>query len=166
MTQKGDIMLPLDISSALYSRLATPEHKSTLLENTANRGNSANAYNQPDPHPVMREFTHLFNTFADIKQSDARKRAEATVLMMAQRQFGLDYLNLLPLAFSAPLREAARTCQLAPPPNWPVSAYEFVGRSDLTESGKVYGDFTFNDGYRSMKEHLVNISYLLFKFHR
>ncbi|OCB86061.1 hypothetical protein A7U60_g6959 [Sanghuangporus baumii] len=154
MTPKGEVMLPLDVSSALYARLAQPEHKSTLLENTANRTNLSHAFGRIDPHPILREFTQLFTVYSDIKQNDGRKRAEATVLMMAQRQFGFDYLNLLPLAFSAPLREAARTCQLGPPPDWPIHAYEFVGRTDLTESGKINGDLMFNDGYRSMKDHL------------
>lgn len=162
MTPKGEVMLPLDVSSALYSRLAQPEHKSTLLETTASRTNLSHAFGKIDPHPILREFTQLLTALSEIKQSDGRKRAEATVLMMAQRQFGSDYLSLLPLAFSAPLREAARTCQLSPPPDWPIHAYEFVGRTDLTESGKINGELIFNDGYRTMKDHLVCIGVSLY----
>ena len=94
MTHKDEVMLPLDVSSALYSRLAQPEHKSALLENTANRPLMSYAYGRIDPHPVLREFTQLFTTFSDPKQPDGRKRAEATVLLMAQRHYGLDFLNL------------------------------------------------------------------------
>ncbi|KAH8112116.1 hypothetical protein DFH11DRAFT_1788437 [Phellopilus nigrolimitatus] len=154
MTSKDEVMLPLDVSSALYSRLAQPEHKSSLLEATANRQNSSHALGRIDTHATLRELTQLFTTLSDIKQNDGRKRAEAAVLMLTQHHIGLDYLSLLPLSISAPLREAARTCQLGPPPDWPVNAYEFVGRTDLTESGKISGDLLFNDGYRSVKDHL------------
>ncbi|KAI5119343.1 hypothetical protein M0805_004020 [Coniferiporia weirii] len=154
MTSKDEIMLPLDISSALYSRLAQPEHRSALLETTANRQSQTYAFGRVEAHPMLLEFTRLFTAFSDIRQADGRKRAEATVLMMAQGQYGLDFLSLLPLSIGAPLREAARTCQLGPPSDWPVSAYEFVGRNDLTESAKTSGDSVFNDGYRTVKDHL------------
>ncbi|EJD04906.1 uncharacterized protein FOMMEDRAFT_105091 [Fomitiporia mediterranea MF3/22] len=154
ITDDDEVIYPRDVFSALYVLLVTPEHRPPLIDATINRPNMSNAYGRVDPHPVMREFNQLFTTLSDLKQSDSRKRAEATVLMMAQHQFGLDFLNLLPLTYSMPLREAARTCQLGPPPDWPVAAYEFVGRSDLTESGKINDDLMFNDGYRSMKEHL------------
>jgi anaphase-promoting complex subunit 1 len=38
-----------------------------------------------------------------------------------------------------------------------ADAYEFVGRNDLTESGKVAGDLTFNDGYWTVKNRLVRL---------
>lgn len=112
-----------------------------------------------DPHPIMRLFTKLFSKLSDNTQQSTRKRAEATVLMIANERMGRDFLNLLPLSISIPLREAARTCQLGPPSEWPAIAYEFVGRNDLTESGKTNGDFMFNDGYRTAKDHLVSVSF-------
>lgn len=148
-------MLPPDVSSALYSRLAQPEHHSRLLETLANRPNQTFIQGKFEPHPKLREFTQFFTLLSDMNQSDSRKRSEMTVQAMVSCQYGLDYLNTLPLSISAPLREAARTCQLGPPRAWPVLAYEFVGRSDLTESGKVTKDLTFSDGYRTVKDHLV-----------
>lgn len=159
ITSKGEIMLPPDISSALYSRLAQPEYHSRLLETLASRPNQSFVLGKIEPHASLREFTQLFSMLSDTNQSDSRKRSEMTVQLMVGYQYGLDFLNLLPLSISAPLREAARTCQLGPPRAWPVSAYEFVGRSDLTESGKVTEDLTFNDGYRTVKDHLVSNSH-------
>ena len=150
------MVVPLDVLAALCARLSQPESRSALLENAAGREPFTYAFGRRETHPVLRELTYLFTTFSDYNEPDGRKRAESTVLMMTTNHFGPDYLNLLPLSLSAPLREAARTCQIGPPSNWPTHAYEFVGRSDLTESGKVKGDLVFNDGYRSAKEHLVS----------
>ena len=67
-----------------------------------------------------------------------------------------DLLHLLPLGISAPLREAARTCQLAPPGNWPLDAYRAIGRNDLAASATENPDMLYSDGYRSRKEFIVS----------
>ena len=152
-------MLPMDFLSTLYSRFAQPETKNNSLEASLSRPISSYALGGLDPHPIMRLFTNLFSTLSDVTQQSTRKRAEATVLMMANERMGKDFLNLLPLSIAVPLREAARTCQLGPPSEWPAVAYEFVGRNDLTESGKTNGDFMFNDGYLTVKDHLVSNAY-------
>lgn len=179
ITAKGEIMLPPDIPSALYARLAQPEQHSRLLDTLLNRPNQSFAFGKTEAHGSLRAFTQLFSVFSDQNPTtsassssttsttttsttsnsayDFRRRCEMTIQLMISYKYGLDSLNLLPLSICAPLREAARTCQLGPPRSWPVAAYEFVGRSDLTESGKVTEDLTFNDGYRSVKDHLVRV---------
>ena len=154
MNSKNEVMLPVDFPSTLYSRLLQPESQDTLGA-ALSRPMLSYALGGTDPHPLMRLLMKLFNTLSDQNQPSTRKRAEATVLMMTNEYVGKDLLNLLPLSIGIPLREAARTCQLGPPSEWPAVAYEFVGRNDLTESGKTNGDFMFNDGYRNVKDHLV-----------
>lgn len=150
---------PMDISSALHTRLSSAEPLVPLVEAILARrsGSSCLAYGQQELSlsPHLREIIGLYGVLSDRKQQDSRKRAEAAVLMMAQRNYTSDFLNLLPLSIAMPLREAARTCQLGPPADWPVNAYEFVGRNDLTEGAIIVGDPIFNDGYRSMRDHLV-----------
>ena len=115
------------------------------------------AYGQVEMLSHLHDLILLYTALSDPKQKDTHKRAEAAVLMMAQRGYTPDFLNLLPLSIATPLREAARTCQLGPPADWPVNAYEFVGRNDLTEGAMIVGDPFFNDGLRSMRDHLVSI---------
>jgi hypothetical protein len=52
---------------------------------------------------------------------------------MVSHQIGLAFFNLLPFSMSAPSREAARSCQLAPGQDCPAAAFEFIERSDLAE---------------------------------
>lgn len=151
-----DNISPLDVPSALSFRLSTRDAKVPRLDAVVNRPPSSFAFGRVDAFPVLREMVSLVNTLNDPKQEDGRKRAENTVLQMATRHHGPDYLSLLPMSISAPLRESARTCQLGPPADWPICAYEFVGRNDLTEAALVDGDLIFTDGYRSVKDHLVS----------
>ena len=147
-------MLPVDFPSTLYSRLLQPESQDTLGD-ALSRPMLSYALGGTDLHPLMRLLMKLFNTLSDQNQPSTRKRAEATVLMMTNEYVGKDLLNLLPLSIGIPLREAARTCQLGPPSEWPAVAYEFMGRNGLTESGRTNGDFMLNGGYCNVKDHSV-----------
>lgn len=153
---KEDNTWPHDISASLFSRLASPDGSAGLTKLLSDRTAPRYTYWQNEaPHRLMKTICELFDTLCDTKLKESRKRAEETVLKLAQLHCSSDFLNLLPIAIGIPLREAARTCQLGPPASWPLTAYEFVGRNDLTEAALATGDILFNDGYRSMKDHLV-----------
>jgi hypothetical protein len=57
------------------------------------------------------------------------------------------------------LLEAARTCQLAPPGNWPFEAYEAIGRNDLANSALQNQDVLVTGGYKTRKEFIVRSRY-------
>lgn len=113
------------------------------------------ALGRGDPLLNLREMVEFFKPFTDSNLKDCRKRAEVAILQIVKAHRGGDYMNLIPVSLAAPLREAARTCQLSPPSDWPISAYELVGRNDLSEGAIVSGDSLFIDGYRSIKDHIV-----------
>lgn len=95
---------------------------------------------------------------ADDKVPESQQRAENAVLQMVTATSS-KLLDALPMGIAAPLREAARTCQLAPPGNWPVSAYRAIGRNDLAACGSDEHDMLFNDGYRPVKDFIVSEIY-------
>ena len=85
------------------------------------------------------------------------KRAENVVHQMVTQNGGAAAWTELPLGIAAPLREAARTCQLAPPGNWPLDAYRLIGRNDLATSATVNPDAFISKGYKPRKEYIVSI---------
>ena len=76
--------------------------------------------------------------------------------LMVSHKLGLGFLNLLPIELAAPLREAARTCQLAPGQDWLASVYKFVSRNDLAEGMNVNPGLLNTNSYRAFKEFLVS----------
>ncbi|KAJ7817691.1 hypothetical protein B0H14DRAFT_3741685 [Mycena olivaceomarginata] len=55
-------------------------------------------------------------------------------MRMVELHIGPEFLNWLPLGVLSPIREAARTCQLAPPSYWRLEAYCVVGHNDVAAS--------------------------------
>ncbi|TDL26792.1 hypothetical protein BD410DRAFT_741006 [Rickenella mellea] len=149
--------VPVDYTAKLYAKIHNTDAPVTSVPdfNRIDRADGVSfAYGRSDPFIHLHEMHEIYKQLSDTSLKDARRRAEAAILQMVKSGRSSDFLNLLPLGLSAPLREAARTCQLCPPPDWPVQAYEFVGRSDLSEGAVVNGDLIFDDGYRSVKDHL------------
>lgn len=150
---------PLDISAILYSRLSRPDwtipkydpkHIATCFDIKPSY-----EYGLCDPLTELHQLSGLYNTLADDKVPESQKRAENAVLQMVLSTSST-LLDSLPMGIAAPLREAARTCQLAPPGNWPVAAYRAIGRNDLAASGSDEHDVLFNDGYRPMRDFIVS----------
>ena len=67
----------------------------------------------------------------------------------------IDTLEHLPIGLAAPLREAARTCQLSPAADWPGTVFKLIGRNDLAE-GISAPEMLYSHGYKSMKENFVS----------
>ena len=72
----------------------------------------------------------------------------------------------IPLGVASALKEALRTCQLSPSGDWPLPAYELVGRNDLAEGLNNSPAPLFHSGYRSVKDYIVSThSYAAFLFY-
>ena len=150
---------PPDISAILYGRISTPDWKVPWhdLQHIVTRFQiiPSMEYGVCDPLHQLHELSLLFNTLSDSKVPESQKRAENVIYKMVTQNTA-DLLYLLPLGISAPLREAARTCQLAPPGNWPLEAYRSIGRNDLAASATQNPDILFSDGYKSRKDFIVS----------
>ncbi|KAF8154084.1 anaphase promoting complex subunit 1 [Crassisporium funariophilum] len=146
---------PPDISAILYGRISTPDWKVPWhdVQHIVSRFHITPSfeYGARDPLQKMHQLGQLFSTLSDGKVPESQKRAENVIYKMVT-QNEADFVYLLPLGIAAPLREAARTCQLAPPGNWPLEAYRAIGRNDLAASATRNPDILFNDGYRSRKD--------------
>jgi anaphase-promoting complex subunit 1 len=112
-------------------------------------------YGLCDPLQHLHELSLLFNTISDPKVPESQKRAENVIFKMITQNTA-DLFYLLSLGVSAPLREAARTCQLVPPGNWPLDAYRAIGRNDLAASATQNPDLFYSDGYRSRRDFIVS----------
>lgn len=149
---------PPDLSAILFGRVTSPDWKVPWHDLhyivTRFKVTPSMEYGLCDPLHQLHEITLLFNILS-AKDPVNQKRAENVIHKMVTRNTA-DLLYFLPLGISAPLREAARTCQLAPPGNWPLEAYRVIGRNDLAASATQNPDILFSDGYRSRKDFIVS----------
>ncbi|PPQ90258.1 hypothetical protein CVT25_013083 [Psilocybe cyanescens] len=147
---------PPDLSAILYGRVSTPDWKVPWhdVQHIVTRFSITPSleYGVCDPLQELHELSLLYNTLSDGKITDSQKRAENVIYQMVAQNGGQDVSSSLPLGIAAPLREAARTCQLAPPSNWPLEAYRAIGRNDLAASAQQNPEVFITDGYKSRKE--------------
>lgn len=120
------------------------------------------AFGRTDPFACLHEVTAVYSDLANIQINEARKRAENAIVHMVRFHRTYAQLSLLAMGIATPFREAARTCQLFSPPEWPLAAYEFIGRNDLSEGAVAMNDQIFNDGHITAKEHIVRTYSLQF----
>ena len=152
---------PPDMSAILFGRLSNPEWKlpwydTNKLSATFHLRPSF-AYGRLEPLGYLRQITAIYRCLADKHVDDSHQSAENAVKMMVKSHLGVDFMDYLPLGIAAPLREAARTCQLSPGQDWASAAYEFVGRNDLAQGVHGDSDALATGGYRSVNEFLVSI---------
>jgi anaphase-promoting complex subunit 1 len=117
---------------------------------------SSMAFGRMEVFNPLRRVNAVYKALADGSTPDTRKRAERAIQILLSNGPGAEMPEVFPLGVAAPLREAARTCQFAPPGNWPAEAYTLIGRNDLAEGASAPPDRLFNDGYRPIKDHLVS----------
>lgn len=116
------------------------------------------AYGLHDPLMSLNALTSIYKFLADGSEKSSQKRAENAVLYMVRTGLIGDgsvstgsvsgkgfegnktFLSRLPLGLAAPIREAMRTCQMAPPSDWPLEAYKAVGRDDVAASASAGGN--------------------------
>ncbi|KAJ6524495.1 hypothetical protein B0H19DRAFT_972018 [Mycena capillaripes] len=147
---------PPDVSAILYGRISNPDWQVPWhdTQHMATRFHivPSFAFGRIDPLGTLSKLTTLYKCLADSAEPSSQKRAENTILRMVELRIGPEFLNRLPLGVLSPIREAARTCQLAPPSDWPLEAYRVVGRNDVAASASQAPDLLFGDGYRSVKD--------------
>ncbi|KAF5376038.1 hypothetical protein D9615_007761 [Tricholomella constricta] len=147
---------PPDISAILYGRISHPDWQ-VPWHDTHDMAigfgiKPAFAFGRLDPLSSLQHLTNAYRCLADSSVAETQKRAENAMFMMVTARLGPEFLNRLPIGIAAPLREAARTCQLAPPGDWPLAAYRAIGRNDLAASADEAPDLLFSDGYKPVKE--------------
>ncbi|THV06211.1 hypothetical protein K435DRAFT_960693 [Dendrothele bispora CBS 962.96] len=148
---------PPDISSILFGRVSNPEWKvpwfNALELAERFKIHPSCAYGRLDPLEALQRLTAVFRCLSDPNVSRSPRRAENAVKLMVETGIGEDFISKLPLGIAAPLKEAARSCQLAPPTEWPLAAYTAIGREDVGASVCQNPDVLSKDGYLSMKEY-------------
>ncbi|EMD33332.1 hypothetical protein CERSUDRAFT_142277 [Gelatoporia subvermispora B] len=149
---------PPDALVILYGRINNPDWSlpppSSAAFATVFKLTGAYAFGRVEPLARLVKLTGVYMQLADPAVTDTRKRAENALIAMLRSNIGPDYLRSLPLGIAAPLREATRTCQMSPAGDWPMVAYQMIGRHDLAEvlgsDNNVYSTY----GYRSVKEYI------------
>ncbi|KAJ7468501.1 hypothetical protein FB451DRAFT_1136619 [Mycena latifolia] len=147
---------PPDVSAILYGRISNPDwqvpwHDTQHIAARFHISPSF-AFGRLDPLSTLKKLTSIYKCLADNAEPSSQKRAENAILLMVELNIEPAFLNRLPLGVLSPIREAARTCQLAPPSDWPLEAYRAVGRNDVAASASQAPDLLFGDGYKSVKD--------------
>lgn len=150
-----------DMLSVLFGTINNPDWNNPVqdLVKIANRANldASFEYGRVDPFSSLNKLFKVYNALADKQVKLTHQRAENAVLLMVQLGMNAEYLNRLPLGVAAPLREALRTCQLNPPPDWPVEAYRAISREDVAASASPMSDALLTkDGYLPVKAFTVS----------
>ncbi|KAI0063298.1 hypothetical protein BV25DRAFT_1907082 [Artomyces pyxidatus] len=149
---------PPDMTAVLYGKINNPDWKYQWYDTrrlaSQFKLSPAFDYGQVEPLGYLRLLTAVYRCLADKTVDDSRKRAENAMHLMVKSHISAEFLSCLPLGLAAPLREVARTCQLAPGQDWPAAAYDFVGRNDLAEGAHRHSGASSGGGYRSVKEYL------------
>ncbi|KAJ7754266.1 hypothetical protein DFH07DRAFT_1029824 [Mycena maculata] len=147
---------PPDVSAILYGRISNPDWQVPWHDTQHMAGrfhiSPSFAFGRIDPLTTLTKLTAIYKCLADAAEPSSQKRAENAILRMVELHIGPEFLNRLPLGVLSPIREAARTCQLAPPSDWPLEAYRAVGRNDIAASASQAPDMLFGDGYKAVKD--------------
>ncbi|EIN05861.1 hypothetical protein PUNSTDRAFT_106906 [Punctularia strigosozonata HHB-11173 SS5] len=154
---------PTDETTSLLNRLNGVRTGADLsdrvnLVSTLLGDSPSGALGRVDVFRPLRHLAAVFAALADRSVPDVGKRTQHAMQVLMRHGTGAETLDGLPLGLVAPLREAARTCQFSPPANWPAEGYKLIGRNDLAEGTSAPPELLFNDGYRSIKDHLNSAS--------
>ncbi|EPQ55810.1 hypothetical protein GLOTRDRAFT_138586 [Gloeophyllum trabeum ATCC 11539] len=149
---------PSDMTAILYGRIHRPDWKVQEFKGyqLAVPFNIAPAYiyGQVDPLMRLRRLTSLYMCLADDQMPNSRIRAENAMSLLVSWQSGKNYTARLPLGVASPLEEAARSCQLSPPKDWPAHGYRLIGRNDLAEQQSSSRDALSKNAYKPPKYYL------------
>lgn len=151
---------PPDITAILYGRISNPDWQvpafslSELAARYAIR--PSYAFGQVDPLVDLKQLSEVYKTLSDPAVSSSIKRAENAVRMLLSEDKRIfNMLDVMPLGLAAPLREAIRSCQLAPPLNWQADMYCAIGREDVAASACQQTDILVKDGFKGTKDFMV-----------
>ena len=123
---------PFMIFSQLFSRFGTPDKSWSLIAPGAVK-NASHHYGNEEPLSRSTRVLTIYSCFSDTLKRDVRSRCEKVVETMVKLSFTSADLDDLPFGIALPIRESIRICQTNPPSDWPLAAYELLGRRDLTK---------------------------------
>ena len=151
---------PPDIPAIFYGKLSNPEWKfpwSDTSQTAARFGvtQASYEYGRRDPLSILHDLSEVYSHLSDDQTPEIRTRAERAILLLMMKR-GEKVLDKLSLGIAAPIREAARTCQLFPPTAWPLQTYMAIGRNDLATSANETVEQFNEDGFKSRKNFLVS----------
>ena len=151
------------MSALLYGRVNNPDWKITWHDTASLNvffGITASfEYGRMEPLHSLFLLTQIYTCLSDSEVKDTQQRADNAIYTLIKSGVSSDFLDQLSLGVAAPIREAARTCQLSPPSQWPEEAYKLIGRDDLAAAAQHHvPDVLFNDGYKPMKDYIVSFS--------
>jgi anaphase-promoting complex subunit 1 len=153
---------PGDYSALLFGRINNPEWKGSIPLKPELFANEPNI-SPPSPFGEVQYLKTImllygvYNILADSKVKTSQTRAENAVSYLVEHDAADEaFLGKLPLGVAAPLREAMRTCQLALPPEWPLKAYEAVGRDDVAASARQPQVYKGDTGFKPRKDFIVS----------
>jgi anaphase-promoting complex subunit 1 len=156
------------MSALLYGRINNPDWKIPWHDTAGLAAffslNASFEYGRLEPLGSMYLLTRVYICLADENVKEIQKRADNALYMMVKSGIGGGFIDNLSLGVAAPLREAARTCQLSPPTEWPAMAYRVIGRNDLAAGASHTLDILFNDGYKPVKNYIVRIETFFYCF--
>jgi anaphase-promoting complex subunit 1 len=154
------------MSALLYGRINNPDWKIPWHDTAGLAAffglNASFEYGRLEPLGSMYLLTRVYICLADEKVKETQRRADNALYTMVKSGIGGGFIDNLSLGVAAPLREAARTCQLSPPTEWPAMAYRVIGRNDLAAGASHTLDILFNDGYKPVKNYIVRKEASLF----
>jgi len=156
---------PPDFSAIFYGKLSNADWKfpwNDTSQIAAGFGipNASYEYGRRDPLLIIRDLSEVYTHLSDDQTPEIRTRAERAILLHMMKR-GYKVLDKLPLGIAAPIREAARTCQLHPPTAWPFQTYMAIGRNDLASSADETVEQFNRDGIKSRKDFLVSVVSLI-----
>lgn len=73
---------------------------------------------------------HLFNSIQEEHDSYHAR----VILCLAHEEFTPKDLITLPVGISSLVQDCVTKCQHTPPTDWPVMAYDIIGREDIVKS--------------------------------
>ena len=77
--------------------------------------------------------TYTLSFALSIQQEHTSYHARV-ILCLAQEGFAPKDLTTLPVGISLLIQDCVTKCQHTPPTNWPVMAYDIIGREDIVKS--------------------------------
>ena len=149
------------MSALLYGRISNPEWKHGVVgmaDHAERFGITPSfAYGKVEPLAMLHKIGELYSCLANGERTTLQRAEDAIHLLVKDGDNGEEILNDLPLGIAAPLREATRTCQLSPPFDWSVKAYQAIGRNDLAVGASNMPEKTSNDVYKTPKQLSVSV---------
>lgn len=91
------------------------------------------ALSSSNPCSILDDLDLFFQHIRLNSSAKSQEFAEGLALVMIERNWKLEMLNLIPLCLAIPIREILRICQISPKMTYPLEMYTLIDRPDLFE---------------------------------